>query len=50
MMFQRSRFTLPEKTQALYFFEETSAVWTLLPEYLRDRLIGVRQSGSMDNG
>ncbi len=43
LAFQRSRVTLPEKTEALYFFEETPAVWTLPPEHLRDGLIGVGQ-------
>ena len=39
--FQRSHVTLPEKTEALYFFEETPAPWGLPPERLRDGLIGV---------
>lgn len=43
LAFQRSRVTLPEKTEALYFFEETPALWTLQPERLRDGFIGVGQ-------
>lgn len=41
LAFQRSHLTLPEKTEALYFFEETSALWSLPPECLRDGRIGV---------
>lgn len=44
LAFQRSRVTLPEKTEALYFFEETPAVWTLPPERLCNGLIGVGQA------
>jgi 2-phosphoglycerate kinase len=40
---QRSRVTLPERTEALYFFEEAPTIWTLPPERLRDGLIGVGQ-------
>jgi hypothetical protein len=43
LAFQRSRVTLPEKTEVLYFFEQTPALWTLPPERLRDGLIGVGQ-------
>ncbi len=43
LAFQRSRVTLPARTEALYFFEETPALWTLPPERLRDGLIGVGQ-------
>jgi len=43
LSFQRSRVTLPERTEALYYFEETPALWTLPPERLRDGLIGVGQ-------
>lgn len=38
---QRSRVTLPEGTDALYFFEETPDVRRLPPERLRDALIAV---------
>lgn len=38
---QRSRVTLPEGTDALYFFEETPDVRRLPPERLRDGLIAV---------
>ncbi len=38
---QRSRVTLPEGTDALYFFEETPNVRHLPPERLRDALIAV---------
>jgi len=38
---QRSRVTLPERTESLYFFEETSDVRRLPPERLRDGLIAV---------
>ncbi len=38
---QRSRVALPERTEALYFFEETPGVWDLPPERLRDALIAV---------
>jgi predicted kinase len=41
LAFQRSHVTLPEKTEALYFFEEAPALWSLPPEGLRDGLIGV---------
>jgi 2-phosphoglycerate kinase len=40
---QRSRTILPEKTEALYFFEETQEVWSLPPDQLRDRLIALGQ-------
>ena len=40
---QRSRVTLPEMTEALYFFEENPNVWEMPPERLRDGLIGVGQ-------
>lgn len=43
LAFQRSRVTLPERTEALYFFEEAPTIWTLPPERLRDGLIGVGQ-------
>ncbi len=38
---QRSRVTLPERTEALYFFEETPGVRRLPPERLRDALIAI---------
>lgn len=38
---QSSRVTLPERTEALYFFEETPNVWRLPPERLRDGLIAL---------
>jgi 2-phosphoglycerate kinase len=38
---QRSRVTLPERTEALYFFEETPDVRRLAPERRRDALIAV---------
>jgi 2-phosphoglycerate kinase len=40
---QRSRVILLEKTEALYFFEETAQVWSLPPERLRDGLIALGQ-------
>lgn len=40
---QRSRVTLLEHTEALYFFEETPRVWELSAERLRDALIAVGQ-------
>ena len=43
LAFQRSRVTLPEKTEALYFFEETPDIWKMPPERLRDGLIGIGQ-------
>ena len=43
LAFQRSRVMLPERTEALYFFEETPEIWTMPPELLRDGLIGVGQ-------
>jgi hypothetical protein len=39
LVFQRSRAILPEKTEALSFFEQTPQVWSLPPEQLRDGLI-----------
>jgi 2-phosphoglycerate kinase len=41
LAFQRSRVTLPEGTEALYFFEETPDIWSMQPERLRDGLIAV---------
>lgn len=41
LAFQRSQVILPHKTEALYFFEETEAVWSLPPERLRDGLIAL---------
>jgi 2-phosphoglycerate kinase len=41
LAFQRSRVTLPKRTQALYFFLETPNVWMHSPESLRDGLIHV---------
>jgi 2-phosphoglycerate kinase len=38
---QRSQVTLPRATAALYFFDETPAVWRLSPERLRDALIAI---------
>jgi 2-phosphoglycerate kinase len=43
LAFQRSRVMLPERTEALYFFEEKPEIWTMPPELLRDGLIGVGQ-------
>ena len=40
---QRSRVTLPEHTEALYFFEKTPRVWELPAERLCDGLIAVGQ-------
>jgi 2-phosphoglycerate kinase len=40
---QRSRVTLPEHTDALYFFEETPRVWEIPAERLCDGLIAVGQ-------
>jgi hypothetical protein len=39
LAFQRSQAILPEKTDALSFFEQTPQVWSLPPEQLRDGLI-----------
>lgn len=36
-----SRVMLPERTEALYFFDETPDVWGLPPDRLRDALIAV---------
>ena len=44
LAFQRSHVTLPAQTEALYFFEETPAVWSLPPERLRDGFIAVGQA------
>jgi 2-phosphoglycerate kinase len=41
LAFQHSRVTLPERTEALYFFLETSGIWTQPPDSLRDGLIAV---------
>jgi 2-phosphoglycerate kinase len=43
LAFERSRVTLPERTEALYFFEETPNIWEMPPERLCDGLIGVGQ-------
>jgi 2-phosphoglycerate kinase len=43
LAFQRSRVTLLERTEALYFFEETPNIWEMPPERLCDGLIGVGQ-------
>ncbi len=40
---QRSRVMLPERTEALYFFEETQHVWRMPAERLCDGLIAVGQ-------
>lgn len=40
---QRSRVILPERTEALYFFEETPQIWSLPSERLRDGLIALGQ-------
>jgi len=39
LAFQRSHAILPEKTDALSFFEQTPQVWSLPPEQLRNGLI-----------
>jgi 2-phosphoglycerate kinase len=44
LAFQRSRVTLPESTEALYFFEDTPDIWKMPPELLCDGLIGVGQA------
>lgn len=44
LAFQRSRVTLPERTEALYFFEDTPDIWKMPPELLCDGLIGVGQA------
>lgn len=44
LAFQRAHVTLPAQTEALYFFEETPAVWSLPPERLRDGFIAVGQA------
>lgn len=41
LAFQRSQVMLPEKTEALYFFEETPQVWNLPSEQLRDALVAL---------
>jgi 2-phosphoglycerate kinase len=41
---QWSRVTLPARTEALYFFEETPNILRLPPERLRDGLIGVAEA------
>lgn len=41
LAFQRSRVTLPERTEALYFFEEMPVVRRLPPERRRDALIAI---------
>jgi 2-phosphoglycerate kinase len=41
LAFQRSRVTLPESTATLYFFLETSQIWTLPPERLCTGLIEI---------
>jgi 2-phosphoglycerate kinase len=41
LAFQRSQVILPHKSEALSFFEETEAVWSLPPERLRDGLIAL---------
>ncbi len=43
LAFQQSRVSLPEKTEALYFFLDTPDVWSLPPERLRDALIDVAE-------
>ncbi len=43
LAFQRSHVALPAQTKALYFFEETPAVWTLSPQRLRRGFIEVGQ-------
>lgn len=40
---QWSRVSLPERTEELYFFLDTPAVWTLPPERLRDALIAIAE-------
>jgi 2-phosphoglycerate kinase len=40
---QRCRVILPEKTEDLYFFEETPQVWSLPPVRLQDGLIALGQ-------
>jgi 2-phosphoglycerate kinase len=41
---QRSQVTLPRDTAALYFFDETPAVWRLPPERLCDALIAIGEA------
>ena len=41
LAFQWSRVSLPERSEALYFFLDTPDVWSLSPERLRDGLIDV---------
>jgi 2-phosphoglycerate kinase len=41
LAFQHSRVTLPERTEALYFFLETPGIWTRPPASLSDGLIAV---------
>jgi 2-phosphoglycerate kinase len=41
LAFQWSRVSLPERTEALYFFIDTPDVWAQSPERLRDGLIDV---------
>jgi hypothetical protein len=41
LAFQRSHAILPEKTEALSFFEQTPQIWSLPPEQLRDGLIAL---------
>jgi 2-phosphoglycerate kinase len=43
LAFQRSLVTLPERTEALYFFERTPDVWCRPPEQLCEALITVGQ-------
>ncbi len=43
LAFQHSRVTLPERTEALYFFLDTPEIWSLPPERLRDGLIDVAE-------
>lgn len=43
LAFQRSHVTLPAQTRALYFFEQTPALWTLPPQRLRQGFIEVGQ-------
>ena len=41
LAFARARVTLPEKTEALYVFEQGPPFWRLRPEAMRDALIAI---------
>ncbi len=44
LAFQRARVSLPEGSEALYFFVDTPHVWRRQPEELRDALIAVGET------